>query len=301
MKKNQNNEMAATAARQRFAFDITLFTSVLALSVQAAIIPPDKTVAGKSQAEWNGLAWKWIAEIPWDSSHPWRDRTGANVLRYQSGPVWFLPPANTTQPVTRFISVPDDEILHFALAGSECSNVEDPPFYGSNEEEMRACAQSHPFVTSCEVDGVSLTNLASYVTTSPLFDFVLPPVNSFGVVGGGPGQGVAHGANIMIQFSPGSHTVHSQSAYPQDGFSNEITYQITVYQRPALNIQRGDPSDVLSLSWPFTPGFSLLEATNLTNTLWSAPSILSSNVTNGTQFVTVTNAAGNRFFRLYRP
>jgi hypothetical protein len=258
-------------------------------------------MAGKSQAEWNALHWKWLAEIPWDGNHPIQDRNGSHILRGQSGPVWFLPPANTTQPVTRMISVPHDQILHVFLVGAECSNVEDPPSYGGNEEEMRACAQRYENESSCDVDGVPVTDTAGYITTSPLFNFVLPPVNSFGVSGGGAGQGVAHGANVMIQFSAGSHTVRVRSRYPDVGWSNDVTYVVTVYERPTLAVRPLPAQNVLELSWRPQSGFTLQQASTV-DSGWSAPaSVISSNLQNGMQSVTVTNSPASRFFRLVRP
>jgi hypothetical protein len=112
-------------------------------------------VAGKPQAEWNAAGWKYSLEIPYDGRHPIQDRTGADALRNQSGPVWFLIPANTGFPVFRSIAVPADIILHVNIAGAECSTIEDLPWNGGNEEELRACVEGHEFdrlyceVTEC--------------------------------------------------------------------------------------------------------------------------------------------------------
>jgi hypothetical protein len=51
--------------------------------------------------------------IAWDTRHPWRDKTGANAFRGQSGPLWFLGGGVATRQVV----VPDDRWLYVSIAG----------------------------------------------------------------------------------------------------------------------------------------------------------------------------------------
>jgi hypothetical protein len=146
-----------------------------------------------------------------------------------------------------------------------------------------------------------VTDLEDFVTISPLFDFVLPPLNSASVPGGGPGQGVGRGAGVMMQFPPGTHTVHFGAHYPESGASNNVTFSITVYQRPTLTVQPGPGPNLVEFSWLSTPGFTLQWTDALTSANWSAAASVSTGLTNGVRFLTVINAGPNRFFRLYRP
>jgi hypothetical protein len=79
------------------------------------------------------------------------------------------------------------------------------------------------------------------------------------------------------------------------------TNNFTVLARPWLAIQPIPASNLVEVSWP-SAAFSLQRADSLTaTTTWSAASIISVRTTNGIRYVTVTNAAPNRFFRLHRP
>ena len=106
-------------------------------------------------------------EIPWDGRHPAQDHTGSQALRNQSGPVWYLTAATTKQPITRNISIPDDVRLFVGIADAACTNVEEPPFYGGNEAEMRDCAEKFIWDNLyCEIDGATVTNLEGFQVTS---------------------------------------------------------------------------------------------------------------------------------------
>jgi len=75
----------------------------------------------------------------------------------------------------------------------------------------------------------------------------------------------------------------------------------TVLSIPRLAI-RPLSSNLVEVSWPSIGGFTFQSADSLAPTsAWTAASFVSARLTNGIRFVTVTNGAPNRFFRLYRP
>jgi hypothetical protein len=82
-----------------------------------------------TQGEWSARWWQWAL-----TSNGPVDLTGANCQAGQSGLVFFLAGATTTQPVTRSCTVSRDKILFFPILTVECSNVELPPFSGCRPE-----------------------------------------------------------------------------------------------------------------------------------------------------------------------
>src|SRR5438045_3765278 len=108
-------------------------------SSSGATLPSGGTYASKTYPEWGAAFWQWAWSIPFDANHPMRDPSGRQARRNQHGLVWFLP-GSTSSPVTRNLQVPDDIALLVNLDGLECSNIEQDPFYGGNEQEMRDCA-----------------------------------------------------------------------------------------------------------------------------------------------------------------
>jgi hypothetical protein len=101
----------------------------------------------------------------------------------------------------------------FIAPGSECSDVEDPPFFGATAAEQRACAiavdREYFLSTTVSVDGGEPIELVTrrYELVSPQTTVDLAPDNSLGV----PPQTatfVAHGWGALIRgLRPGTHTI----------------------------------------------------------------------------------------------
>ena len=196
-----------------------------------SVLAPGQSIASKTYGQWAAAWWQWVLSIPDDGHHPLKDETGTDAHRNQSGPVWFLGGViNTSGTATRNVFVPEGKLLFFPVLNVECSTIEAPPYYGSNEAELRACAEGFPRGTmNCEIDGISVPDLARFAVTSPLFDFNLATNNILGVERGGPGQAVDSGVYVMVQALPlGTHTVHFRGSSPDASFTLDITYHITV-------------------------------------------------------------------------
>ena len=270
-----------------------------AASANAAIVPPDQIVAGKSYGEWTAAFGQWGLSIPWDAHHPWRDTTGSNAFEGQSGPVWFLGGG----VATRKIVVPDDKWLYVSMGGVGCSTLEPDPFHGENEEELRVCAESfHIQELVCEVDGEPVPDLERYQVITPMFPIELPALNVAGVQGGGSGQSVAAGVAVILEpLSPGSHTIYLHSTIAEDPAASlqQLTYEITVVSRPTLAIRPLPGTDRVELSWPETAGYSLYQAGSCDpSASWAAAAVDSSKSENGLRIVTATPGPAQRFYRL---
>ena len=105
--------------------------------------------------------------------------------------------------------------IFVAAWSAECSTLEPPPFFGSNETELRACARAvNAGITTGNVivvlDGIPV-QVAE--VTSPLEHLDLPADNIFGATAGTgppamPYLSVADGwVALLHPLTPGTHTI----------------------------------------------------------------------------------------------
>jgi hypothetical protein len=112
--------------------------------------------------------------------------------------------------------------IFVAASSVECSNVEDPPFFGEDEPQLRACAKREdvkvaPIVT---VDGKSVP--VTEVET-PLLNIDLPKDNIFGKPEGTQGLSVGHGwVTLLHPLTPGTHTIVITGAVLPGTFTTTI-------------------------------------------------------------------------------
>jgi hypothetical protein len=194
-------------------------------------------VFGKTYAEWSAAWWQWNFSIP-VPSNPTFDITGQHCRVQQSRPVFFLAGIATGGSVTRECTVPSETPLFFPIINVECSDVEDPPFFGSTNAERLACAQA--FINDvgigtleATIDGVEVGALSSFRVPSPPFDFRMPAQNNIlGLPGVTRGRSASDGYWLMLEpLPPGPHVIHFQGALvsgPFVGFSQDVTYNLTV-------------------------------------------------------------------------
>ena len=199
------------------------------------VLPVNSNPNGRSYGEWSAAWWQWVLSIP-TTVNPLLDATGADCAQGQSGHVWFLAGVlNVSGDATRSCTIPSGTALFFPVINVECSTLEPPPFSGSNETELRSCAHAFSFTNlQASIDGVPLTNLASYEIDSPLFTFTLPADNVLGIAPA-PTSGMSVGNGVYLLLAPlpiGEHTLIFGGEYPDfNGFTLEITYHLTVVPR----------------------------------------------------------------------
>jgi hypothetical protein len=184
------------------------------------IVKPAHRVAGLTGDELLGESWVQLL------SHPPGTFTGGCV------------------PVTHKVVSPDpDADLNasctikkgtsvFIPVGSDCSNVEPPPFFGADEAAQRECAIAADefFVAiSISVDGGEAVD-----TRNPRFELLspqravdLPEPNFFGVPAG-PATFVAHGWGAIVKkLRPGEHTI-TVAVTDSDGVTSTGTISLEV-------------------------------------------------------------------------
>ena len=188
----------------------------LGLFAPSAAAAPDKKLAAHL-----GALWTAVLETP-TGQNPY---TGGDPCVQLDGVVAPVAPLGT-ESVTCTVKT-GTRILVLGWT-SECSTVEPPPYFGTDEPSLRACARAvdaalePPTVT---VDGRPLPVVE---VETALLDVVLPADNIFGQPAGTTAQSVGHGwVALLHPLPPGTHeiVIHVTGTYldqPVD-FTNTTT------------------------------------------------------------------------------
>jgi hypothetical protein len=224
--------MTTKSIRTTAALVAATFIISFACAAKEPVVPSQAKFRGKSYAEWSAAWFQWAINTPVDH-HPALDESGVDAAVGQSGNVFFLTGVfNASGTVVRQITVKPGTALFFPVLNVDCSTIEDDPWHGDNEAELRECAAGHMDQTSewfAEVDGQPVSNVSAFRVQSPVFDFNAPEDNILGVPGGGSGQAVSDGIYLMLRPLPaGQHTVRFGGTFDAFDFTLDITYHITV-------------------------------------------------------------------------
>jgi hypothetical protein len=208
-----------------------LATQLASAADNPGVLPPHASAYGRSYSEWSAAWWQWALSMP-AVENPLLDETGALCANGQAGQVFFLAGViNVSGTAERTCAVPTGTAIFLPVLNVECSTVEPPPFFGSNEEELRACAVGFFDATgglAAEIDGGSVTDLGRYRVQSPLFEFTLPEGNILGVPAG-PGMAVSDGVWLLLApLSAGEHMIHFTGTFTEFDFTLDITYHLNV-------------------------------------------------------------------------
>jgi hypothetical protein len=168
------------------------------------------------------------------------DSTGANCAQRQVGDTWFLAGSFGPDPVERTCDVPAGKSLFFPLINTGYGAfLNDSPETRTEAFVRAAGSCSAPAQISASIDGRSVPQPQRYFTgpsgsQSPLFNIQLPPGNFFGadetvipelVLSPSAEQGYYL---FVMPLDPGSHTIKWNATGCTPGFSQDITYHITV-------------------------------------------------------------------------
>ena len=188
-------------------------------------------------AQW----WQFAISIP-TAVNPLVDSTGADCVVGQRGQVWFLAGTFFGGTVTRNCSIPAGVALFFPVINSVQINT--PNVCGQtgslSVSDLRAL--SAPFIDaatnlSVQVDGKPVEDL--FRVKSNVFATTFPADNIFNAPCAGAGLGavpaavyspsVDDGFYVLLKpLSVGSHTLHILSEVPSQGFSLDVTYDLTI-------------------------------------------------------------------------
>ena len=158
-------------------------TPVTGADLGELVLPLNAPAYGLTYEAWTARFAQWAHSLPL-AIHPAADPTGALCGLGQSGPVFFLVQAGDEEAIERTCTVPAGTALLLPLLDASCTTVEPPPFFGSDEAELRACTEAlfaAPAELTAVVDGVTIPDLESYRVQSDLFTVALPAGNWLGV------------------------------------------------------------------------------------------------------------------------
>ena len=223
---------------------------VVTVQAQAPVVSPDGQVFGKDYKEWAGewLEWQWKIPSPEDrpTVHPFNDTTGDSCSNGQRGQVWFLTgdPTFGEPGVTRSCTVPVGVPILVTPINGGCSTLEDPPFFGENEEDLKECVTDLGFsnedtvnvtLTIGDRDSFQVENARDFLVDSMVVSVVAPDENFAGVdtsSKGNWGKAAVAGYFLMIApLPPGNHEIAFEAIKgeePFTGFTQKVTYRITV-------------------------------------------------------------------------
>ena len=131
---NFGRNRSARGVASALALALLLVIAAQAQNSNPGVIPPQAQAHGMTYAEWTARWWQWFFSFT-ATTNPVADCSVG-----QLGSVWFL--VGVPGPTTINCSVPPGKALFFPVINVECSNVEDPPFFGATEAARRACAKS---------------------------------------------------------------------------------------------------------------------------------------------------------------
>jgi hypothetical protein len=216
---------------------VVLLSTVCIASAQdnanPRVLPPDSLVQGLTYGEWSVLWWQSILSIP-TSQNPLTGATGADCIYERLGNVGLVMVHPQAGQVLK-CEVPAGMMLFLDILSVECSTLEPPPFYGEDEEALRACALSFNLEDlEATIDGVDVENLGEYIHTSPPFIFAVPEDNILGVEFPTlTGKSVSNGAHLLLApLSPGGHTIYLHGVVDIEGepFTVDMDFELTVTQ-----------------------------------------------------------------------
>ena len=187
------------------------------------ILRPDEPWGGATLGEWNARWYQWALSMPEDVN-PNRDATGERCGYGQFGPVFLLPGTVDDDGVTCVVA--EGTAILVIVANINCSTIEPPPFFGRDEDELRACVAENMDLVSdlqARVNGQDVANLEEYRTATPLFTVTIPEDNP---VGAEPGvaQFLAEAYSFIIAPPPpGEYEIAVSAIYAGDPYPNKVT------------------------------------------------------------------------------
>jgi hypothetical protein len=222
------------------------------------IAPIDSTPAGRTYGQWASAYWQWVLGVPDNKLpqqsgnqrvNPLKDLTGQHCGEHQIGDVWFLA-GSWVETVTRSCTIPAGKSLFFPFINNAYLGfLNDPPEQRTEKYAHDHAACTQPVAISASLDGHEISDPLSYstapsVSPSPAFNVQMP----FGVAQGGPGNlfeslgykikqvpewflspSAEQGYYLFVKpLPPGPHTLHWSASGCTAGWTQDVTYNLTV-------------------------------------------------------------------------
>ena len=164
------------------------------------ILPPDESFAGATLGEWAARWEEWTASLP----------EGFRCEDEQWGPMFFVPVSVGLLVGSVDCVVAEGKAIYVYVYGDFCASTVPPPYFGRNEEELRACVAAlppKPPQLGSAVNGHQVADLDSYRATSPMFNINVPPDNVSGNTSAVASLMVVHYGYIIAPPPPGDYAI----------------------------------------------------------------------------------------------
>lgn len=193
--------------------------------------------ASKPQKEWARAYWEWSRGAS-RSSSPADDETGRLCGERQSGAVWFLSGSNAQRPIVRRCEVPAGTPLVIPVLNVLAQGMPGTTMDCTKADTMLRRVMDNPLEVRFSVDGIDYSEALRRVITGC---FKLNDV-------GNSIQGNAFGDGLwafLEPLPPGEHKV-TFGGRLNDGFWQDVTYQLKVSSQCVLPLARGE-ADVVAV------------------------------------------------------
>lgn len=216
--------------RFRLAALAAAVLSLVATSTAAAakppmrgVLPPSALARGHSLNElataWNMWAFGSSVDNP------------LLAVRCEQSPIdpqiWFLPVSLGGEWLST-CDVPAGSFLLMNPGGSECSNIEPEPYFGTDPTDLLSCVnETFQDLTHLEVTigGKTVTNLDPYIVVTSVINL---PANN--LINAAPGISRDKGYFLLLHpMSRGTHTMRAYDEFFDGAFQAGITYTINVH------------------------------------------------------------------------
>lgn len=193
-----------------------------ALAGKSYLLPPDASVAGKTQEEWSREWWQWAGSFQWNAS-PVADLDGARCQNSQRGNVWFLAGTYDTGRTIRTCRVPRGKYLFFPLVNYMVMPRENSLATCEDMERKAALITDGARKLVLEIDGELYGDLLQHrVPTRECFDLgarATPPLRVYPTAG--------NGYYVMLRpLPPGKHVINFGGILPS--MLQAVTYTLIV-------------------------------------------------------------------------
>ena len=203
---------------------LAIAAGVLAMIAGSAgattVVPPNGTLADHTYSQWNVKWWKLRFAKPVNAS-PCQQENGVEVL------------IGIEQHERATCRIPAGRPVYDTGPGSECSNIEDPPFYGATATSRKRCAKRNDRVRSysLKLDGrrirVGDPDSGPFVNATPDFQFTLAKNNILGSDKPG-GRSSAYGLGVGFRhLAAGPHLIRARIVFA-DGTTFTQRYRLVV-------------------------------------------------------------------------
>ena len=181
-------------------------------------------------AEW----WQWALSTRAETGGPF-DSGGIRcaVNQPRRNVLFLAAPFNVSGSVVRTCTDPVGRgtRIFFPVINTECSNVENPPFFGATAEDRSDCVKQDIFDPAnlrVTVDGHPFpVSEGKFDIVSKDFAFTAVPGNPVGLTGSG--RSTTRGVWLLLKpLQKGDHTINFTGSYPALDFSVSVTYHLTV-------------------------------------------------------------------------